>query len=1045
MAAPSPSLPITGDLQTFGSQAQQTNAPSNQLLNTNTNGNDNGNNLISSFSNRQGQLDEANQLQPQLLRQRQLPAMNRAATASNIMQSSQRSQLQPTLAASNQANQLNHGNQSPFRPASRPQSPQLQSQSQSQPQSGLLPMPPLPPPPFQPSRAGSNSQLPTLSAFDLSSLANLANQAGTGNSLQQQNQQSQATFTRRLPLSTQQQQPSRVVASSQSLSNPTELPFIRQVFRPSSDQSGQPVDQASQLIGGDHSSASTSGRPTPPPLFVPHSQSGRRFSSSNGAQQAGSRPRSSPLLDPSSNGGFSPMRPAAQEQPSSQQSAQSNAQPTREQVFFEPTNLNRLQSTPTASVQQQQPGSSNRIVAPSNGSNTRTNVSNGLSIMDQTANSGNRRRAPARRPSQRPSLPIINSQQQQQQTNDVIRLASSAIQAANEGLALVGSPSTQASSASTASSEPTISSGTSSSSPATTAATSGSTVSTSPLVTTTLTEQPVTISGRRNAAPLRSSANIFALTSLATSAPSSFSPALPINAAMAAVGGRRRIPVRPQNSNSQSRSTAIASLAATQATTLPTTLTTAPITTSTQQPPFSSSHSPIRSSTRGSTSVRRPELEEFYETISSAGNPSSMTTQIDAFGSSSASSGQTASLVPRIAGSTSTTSATTLAATNSDNDSFGSRLSGSIGSSGLDQSNPGSLNEHQLRPTINEQLSSEAEHHSSNTHTNQNSNEHQSQHNVQSNQNQNQGPNQQQAGPVLVPVTYMTTLTYLTTVLHGTHTLQTSHESTVRSTELATLNAQLMDQIEHRRPLIEPTATMSVSSKTKGKGTTIVNLKSAVSAYNQELVEALGVQATSAPTIIPPMDLQPVAVGTTTTTTSNSVGFSDNELQANNNNNKIRVSRTVDLNDLEGAQGKSLMTELHYYYTMRPASGIGSQISGQTIDVTSVRSELIGAKSLDSNELLGVLVADQTDGNQIIDSNGMLRLHERPAIILGKFILSYPILSNLILFMYSYYHYYIMILLRMLILLMMIIAISIIIRIILFYRFTCYYHYDYYY
>lgn len=220
---------------------------------------------------------------------------------------------------------------------------------------------------------------------------------------------------------------------------------------------------------------------------------------------------------------------------------------------------------------------------------------------------------------------------------------------------------------------------------------------------------------------------------------------------------------------------------------------------------------------------------------------------------------------------------------------------------------------------------------------------------------------------VLVPVTYMTTLTYLTTVLHGTHTLETSHESTIKSTELATLNAHLMDQIEHRRALIEPTATISVSSKTKGKGTTIVNLKSAVSAYNQELVEALGVQSSAVPsaTQVAPSAAAP---------------------QAKTSNVRHRASRTLELAEVEEAR-KSLVTELLYLYTMRP---VGAQ-QDAGIEATSVRSELIPGKTLDSGELLRYLAAEQASGTQLIDSNGFMRLESRrpddmrSAINLGKF------------------------------------------------------------
>lgn len=865
------------------------------------------------------------------------------------------------LAAGNNINneqQLN--NQQPpsadqFRPPADPFQPRFQRlrtppggtnqeqflSSQQQPQLHPLaplplPLPPPPPPPPQAQPSGSSAApastqfgqqnqrqqqqqqtnngfqlaVPTLSAFDLSSLANLANQAQF--SPQQQQTQPQQPF-RRLPQAQQQQQQQqrannnnqnpfdqrqpqnsgfvpRNPAAPFAANSQTELPFVRQVFRPAQQPAEvQPAAPLSPLdVGsGQQEGERASQRPTPPPLFVP----GRTISANGNNNNKVTR-----LVE----SGFSPM--------------QSNlaAQSGRE-VFFEPAtnSANRFNTNQQQSRNQSRPSAQSNL--------------NPDQQQQQQA-----RKPPVRRPSQRPQLPAANQQRQQ---SDVIRLASSAIQAANEGLASLSSATTTTQSSSslaplatTTAASPTTTSrdtelGSSSSTPAglglfaptfeqpatTTATTSASTLAQPP----TGGEQS---DGRRatpaqsSSQPPRSSASFFALTSAATSSPSSFSPALPINQAVAASGGRRRIPVRGQQSstaNGQSRAQTTTPANFFGQSSAPTTTTSPLTTTTTQRQPSSSPHSP----------VRRPEIEEFYETIGGNLNGGPSTT-IDGFGApsrgqaaqSQSSSSQTSS------GSREQAPPTTPAG-----EFYGSRLS----------------SEQPSQPSSNQEPAVAA---------------------APARQSE-PVPTQQQA-PVLVPVTYLTTLTYLTTVLHGTHTLETSHESVVKSTELATLNAQLMDQIEHRRPLIEPTATLGLSSKTKGKGTTIVNLKSLVSAFNQELVDALAGQPQQE-------QVRPTATAS-----------------------PASQPKTVGLADLQAAK-KSLLTEYVYSYTINN--------SRQNVEpVTSVRSELVTA-SLSNQQLLQHLqrLAPAAGGEaasglaQPIDSNGLLRVNnldgrEETQLNLGK-------------------------------------------------------------
>lgn len=68
-----------------------------------------------------------------------------------------------------------------------------------------------------------------------------------------------------------------------------------------------------------------------------------------------------------------------------------------------------------------------------------------------------------------------------------------------------------------------------------------------------------------------------------------------------------------------------------------------------------------------------------------------------------------------------------------------------------------------------------------------------------------------------VPLTYFTTYTYLTTVLRGPHTLITSRESVTSSVATQALDGSVIDLLQHSGVLIAPTATRSVSSRTKGK------------------------------------------------------------------------------------------------------------------------------------------------------------------------------------------------------------------------------------
>jgi len=764
------------------------------------------------------------------------------------------------------------------------------------------------------------SALPTLTAFDLSSLANQAQAAFRRVAPQAQQQQQQANFEpqtqrnnlapnmNRVPNAAQQHSAGGGAAFvGAPFSSQTELPFVRQVFRPAAapGESG-PERQPS--------AEERVSRPTPPPLFVP------------------ARPTSKvPRVVES---GFAPMQAAANGV------ASAPTQPTgREQVFFEPSSAARLQEQAAAE----------------------------------------RRRPAQRRPSQRPQAAGPARQAPGARTSDVIRLASSAIQTANEGLAAIGSLQDEAASSvasAPASGSPPLATespqasalghteGLASSSgaagpgegtPSQLASTSSSPAPTfepaTPSAQATGAESASPQSGRRAAPPppLRTNANFFALTNLATSSPTSFSPALPINAAVAAAGGRRRIPVRSQQNSATSQH-------GRAQTTTPSA--------SSQQPTTQASSAQPRSQSQESTtaplptsgqSVRRPEIEEFYETIGNGfASTLNAATTIDGFGSQSrAQQSGSSTPAPSQPASEEKGASTTTAA-----DLYGSRLSATAGEQaeerGQQRARPSPQPQPQSRPDGQQAALASLP------------------------QAQQDGP-LQLASPVMVPVTYMTTLTYLTTVLHGTHTLQTSHESVVRSTELATLNAQLMDQIEHRRPLVQPTATLSVSSKTKGKGTTIVNLKSAVSAYNQELVEALGagqsVQATGTLSSVAPSSELPAAASERPKLASNK--FRGSQQQQQPARPLLRASRTVDLSELQEAR-KSLLTEYVYLYTMKPLDGLPSRP-----EITSVRSELVTG-SVDGNELAAQLMAASA-GAHLIDSNGLLRINQETAPLnLGK-------------------------------------------------------------
>lgn len=954
---------------------------------------------------------------------------------------------------------------------------------------------PLPAPQFGPSQRNnnnnqqSNNGLPTLSAFDLTSLANLANQQQFGNQQQQPQAPNQVPF-RRLPPPQQQQQqqqqgnnnqqranqlPGPFQTNSQQVpnnsppsqgngfnnfntnnspvqpfaglqspqaggSNPTELPFIRQVFRPSIENNNN-NNGPEESSGGERLSGS---RPTPPPLFVP------------GRSAPGSVNKVSRLVE---SGGFSPI-----------QSAGANSAPlSGREVFFEPNQSNNNQQNrlnQQRNPQQQPPVQ--RL--PPNGPSitataaTQTGDANRQPVvaadLQQANQAQDRRKPPARRPSQRPQLPVgsstnniatANRQQpgfeqasqvprllQQQvpaQTSDVIRLASSAIATANEGLAAISMLSAANAAPQPAAKPPVTSTDLPPSTEASSVPSSPSSQSEPAMPTSSglpATEQPgsngLESGNSRRAAPppLRTSANFFTLTSASTSSPTSFSPALPINAAVAASGGRRRIPVRQQQ---QQQPQVSSSTGSSQATRNPASrdqfgsvTTQSP---ASNGPPITTLRAPAAGG--AGQSVRRPEIEEFYETIGNGFSSSTLNsaTTIDGFGApsrSSATSAPTSSTSSSITTTTATAASTTVASsstTSGDNerapitttsgDFYGNRLVSSnaeapVGSSfspeessrgGSDQAPSASTmlppsNRQPQPPTREAALQPVLPNNDNNN-------------NSKNNNNNINNANSQQA-PVMVPVTYMTTLTYLTTVLHGTHTLETSHESLVKSTELATLNAQLMDQIEHKLPLIEPTATMSLSSKTKGKGTTIINLKSAVSAYNQELVEALGVEQAGLNGGNNGVQIQPTAVTNLPALTESSAGIpqaaSNNRLTSNKfsrpqnqlsrisgqqqqrNGNPAplnRGSRTIELSELAEAK-KSLLTELVYSYTMKP-------VSGNAEPVTSVRSEIMVGQSVDGNELMGQLMTS-SGAVQLIDSNGLLRINQESQtapVNLGKF------------------------------------------------------------
>lgn len=870
--------------------------------------------------------------------------------------------------------------------------PPLQFQPNQNNQNRQPPQMQLPP---NPNAQNQQLGVPTLSAFEMASLTNLANQAQFGAQNQANGQQQQPPSFRRIPAQQLQQaqnqranqggfegvsgngQRGLAIPVLNQVPNPqlnngnnnnnanangngpfmgsqTELPFIRQVFRPVSSQPESargPPEQA----GGEseplpaqpaNEQENRGSRPTPPPLFVP------------GRQPAVNKVTR--LVE----SGFMPNA----------------GQLGAREVFFEPSQ-----------------SQANRNQAGPRGRGTTQPLVRGPPVSEPTGQL-ERRKPPVRRPSQRPQVPQANNapmrpmqpepfgppqpQPAPSSPTDVIRLAANAIQAANEGLtSLSGQPADSATPASgfgrpggfatpadqIAPSEAPVStqsvpvSSTSQSRPPSTTS--------EPAATTTASsgaESSPAMAGRRAAQPLlRTSANFFTLTSAATSSPTSFSPALPINAAVAASGGRRRIPVRNSGQSFAGQQPAGAARlpAGPQTTTMAAVGNPAPLATTTQSPQPSSSRA----------SVRRPEIEEFYETIGATGPfPSSLNaaTTIDGFGVPSK---QPAPEVP-------VTTTTTLAS----NDLYGSRLSAGAAAA-------------------SESVSTEQEPARSSTEASRVRQPEPERESASAPEPAQQQPQQQQpqlqtslVSPVMVPVTYMTTFTYLTTVLHGTHTLETSHESVVRSTELATLNAQLMDQIEHRLPLIQPTATLSMSSKTKGRGTTIVNLKSAVSAYNQELVEALGVNTLPASSSAGANQQQlATALAQPADKPSKQMVNQQQQLRGSNNgninnNNKPlnRASRTVDLHELQEAK-KSLLTEFVYLYTMKPVDGSvqPSQL------VTSVRSEMFTGTPLDGNELMS-LVAQQSNNNnnnqagvQLIDSDGLLRINQEAQLApvnLGK-------------------------------------------------------------
>ena len=880
------------------------------------------------FASRQGQLAPSGLQQDEPMRrpQQRPQAQNFRSAAPQLVARPQQQQQQflrqPPVSPGGQPNPVPQAPEGRFQRLRAPpvgeQFPRPQQQQFASP--GAVQLPARPP-------TGLQLGLPTLSAFDLSSLANLANnqppQFGSGPPQQvagpQQQQQSnfrrppnQQTPAQQAPAQQPQQplQPrpnptgsgnifeglsrAQQVPASSSLNGPqTELPFIRQVFRPATAPQTEPPEMEAS---GPSEARPSSGRPTPPPLFVPSRQQ-----PAAGQQVAGQRAPQRPL-----ESGFSPMQPLA---------------------FFEPSSGRQPQRPAVQRQQQQQPAQQQPPVRPAE-----------------------QQRKPVRRPSQRPQVPAATSGspqpgRAQQSANDVIRLASSAIQTVNDGLAALAGPLGLPAAPQTSTTLP-VESSTVPATTTTTSTTAAAPPASSEAASSTASEQPATTTaaaattsgelastGRRAApASLRTSANLFALTSAATSAPPAFSPALPINAAVAASGQRRRIPVRP----GQQLATGGRLPVTTQAMVAPTTTTTAP--------------------TRLGASVRRPEIEEFYETIGNGFSSTSLnsaSTAIDGFGAPSRAQ-------PATGGEAAATTSTvpSLQSAGAGADLYGSRLA------------PGEQPAEELAAHRQPPVGLEAP-----------------QRQQQPQLQQPAAPQQQQQPqqpPVMVPVTYMTTLTYLTTVLHGTHTLETSHESVERSTRLATLNAQLMDQIENRLPLIEPTATVSLSSRTKGRGTTLINLKSAVSAYNQELVEALGqsgaggsgqVQPTSVPSE-PPVALQ----------TASQPQLQQVPIQRQRPRQPVgrRPSRTVELAELEEAK-KSLLTEFVYFYTVRPLDP-----ADQQAPVTSVRSELVAGPSVDNQQLMGQLMAQAATGGLLIDSNGLMRAESgaepATALNLGKFL-----------------------------------------------------------
>jgi len=390
--------------------------------------------------------------------------------------------------------------------------------------------------------------------------------------------------------------------------------------------------------------------------------------------------------------------------------------------------------------------------------------------------------------------------------------------------------------------------------------------------------------------------------------------------------------------------------------------------------------------------VRRPEAEEFYETIGGGGQPNGFgqlvphtaghahSAQIDGFASAA---GPATSERPL---PTTTT------------DAYGSRLAGGGGArrepppAAESGAWPEGAGPRDSQPAGSSQPAQQT-----NRAPQSSPSQPQAQFQPQAqSQPQQQQPQQQQQQPVVVPVTYVTTLTYLTTVLHGTHTLETSHEQVERSTKLATLNAQLMDQIEHRLPLIEPTATLALSSRTKGRGTTMVNLKSAVSAYNQELVEALGqpgLQPTSLPSV-PPAPAEPQQASAATSGEQSAPEVEPQQVQQVAVSRqgrpssvaavgRVRPSRTVDLRELQEAR-KQLLTEYVYSFTMRPQDNEQTG-PGERAAASVLRSELVRGPPLDAGQLMNELAARMASGQPeqqvagrpqlgLIDSNGLLRV-----------------------------------------------------------------------